>query len=253
MAQSPYWIKLHLKTLDSWTMANLPDHLWRRAVELFLMAKENGNDGTLQPVAVLAWRLRIAEPRLSENLESLAEAGVVEKAPNGAWKVKNFEKYQMGSSESADRVKRYREKHKDGVTCNVTSNALEESRREEKRVDVTPPVSSAAESPALAGTPFSKTSAFVATLLGCNEGTPSPPKWFEAIKAMNAQNVTEDDIRQGYDEIRGKNYTIVGAQSLLNPAINAKMRRTAKKNGHGALKEEKVLSVKELVAWRESL
>ena len=38
------WIKLYLEILDDPKMDLLPDWLWRRAIELFLLAGENGND-----------------------------------------------------------------------------------------------------------------------------------------------------------------------------------------------------------------
>jgi hypothetical protein len=52
-----FWIKLYLEILDDPKMGQLPDGLWRSAIELFLLAGENGNDGLLQPVTDLAWRL----------------------------------------------------------------------------------------------------------------------------------------------------------------------------------------------------
>jgi hypothetical protein len=42
-----FWIKLYLEILDDPKMGRLPDHLWRRAVELFLLAGRAGNDGAL--------------------------------------------------------------------------------------------------------------------------------------------------------------------------------------------------------------
>jgi hypothetical protein len=52
------WIKLYLEILNDSKMGKLPDWLWRRAIELFLLAGENGDDGLLRPVPDLAWRLR---------------------------------------------------------------------------------------------------------------------------------------------------------------------------------------------------
>ena len=60
MKTKRFWIKLYLEILDDPKMGLLPDWLWRRAIELFLLAGENGNDGLLQPVTDLAWRLRVS-------------------------------------------------------------------------------------------------------------------------------------------------------------------------------------------------
>jgi len=49
-----FWIKLFLEILDDPKMGFLPDWRWQRAVELFLLAGENWNDGQFQPVTDLA-------------------------------------------------------------------------------------------------------------------------------------------------------------------------------------------------------
>lgn len=90
---SRYWIKLYIEILDDPKMGVLPDWLWRRAIELFLAAGENGNDGLLQPVPQLAWRLRLPEPKLSEALRALSEVGVVHETLQGRV-VTNFAKRQ---------------------------------------------------------------------------------------------------------------------------------------------------------------
>jgi len=71
------WIKLYIEILDDPKMGRLQDWLWRRAIELFLLAGENGNDGLLQPVMDLAWRLRVSETELFQGLTKLEEAGLV--------------------------------------------------------------------------------------------------------------------------------------------------------------------------------
>jgi hypothetical protein len=105
------WIKLYLEILDDPKMGQLPDWLWRRAIELFLLAGENGNDGLLQPVTDLAWRLRVSSLKLIESLQALAEVGVVHETPQG-WLVTNFKKRQY--SESVERMRRYRSRNSDG-------------------------------------------------------------------------------------------------------------------------------------------
>jgi len=121
------WVKLWIELLDDTKMGKLPDWLWRRAIELFLLAGENENDGLLQPVTDLAWRLRTSEKRLTESLAALSIVGVVHETPEG-WCVTNFKKRQW--SESLERVKRYRNGYSNGA-CNgdaaadVSSSASE--------------------------------------------------------------------------------------------------------------------------------
>jgi hypothetical protein len=78
-------------------MRRLPDSLRRRAVELFLLAGENGDDGLLQPVADMAWRLRTSEEKLTEALRALSQVGVVHETPHG-WVVTHFRKGQIDLS-----------------------------------------------------------------------------------------------------------------------------------------------------------
>ncbi len=106
---SRYWIKLWLEILDDPKMGKMPDWLWRRTIELFLLAGENGNDGELPSVSDMAWRLRSEEPKLSETLRALERVGVVEPLPDGKWKVKNFAKRNEALS-GAERMSLLREK-----------------------------------------------------------------------------------------------------------------------------------------------
>jgi DnaD/phage-associated family protein len=103
------WIKLYLEIVQDSKMAKLPNHLWRRAVELFLLAGGNGNDGALPPVEEMAWRLRLEETKLIEDLLGLAEVGVVHEAEPGKWVVVNFAKRQAAIV-STDRVREHRKR-----------------------------------------------------------------------------------------------------------------------------------------------
>jgi hypothetical protein len=103
-----FWVKLYIEILDDPKMGQLPDWLWRRAIELFLLAGESGNDGLLQPVTDLAWRLRVSAVKLTESLQALSEVGVVHETPQG-WMVTNFKKRQY--SESVERMRRYRKRN----------------------------------------------------------------------------------------------------------------------------------------------
>jgi hypothetical protein len=109
------WIKLYLEILDDNEFGTLPEFMKWRAIELFLVAGENGNDGALPPVERLAWRLRLPQEKLEETLSALAQVGVVHETDPGVWCVTHFKERQ--TSESYDRVKRYRERYSNGL-CN---------------------------------------------------------------------------------------------------------------------------------------
>jgi hypothetical protein len=109
------WIKLYLEILDDDKIGMLSEYLKWRAIELFLVAGENGNDGLLPPVRRLAWRLRLDEVKIAETLSALTQVGVVHETPQG-WMVTNFRKRQY--SDSYERVKRYRERYSN-AECNA--------------------------------------------------------------------------------------------------------------------------------------
>ena len=149
------WVKLYIEILDDPKMGQLPDWLWRRAIELFLLAGENGNDGLLQPVTDLAWRLRVSAEKLTESLQALSEVGVVHETPQG-WLVTNFKKRQDAVS-STERSRQFRKRDcnddetKHCKTCNeddVSSSisySVSDSSLEERGVggETKPPPSEA--------------------------------------------------------------------------------------------------------------
>lgn len=103
------WIKLYIEILDDPKMGRLSNHLFRRAIELFLLAGKNGNDGLLPPVEEMAWVLRLDKPKMLEDLIGLAEVGVVHETPAG-WMVTHFKDRQY--SESYERTMRYLDRKK---------------------------------------------------------------------------------------------------------------------------------------------
>ena len=105
------WVKLHTKMLDNPDIAELPDCLYRRWIELLMLAGRNDDDGQLQPVKKMAFILHLSEANLSEALTALAAVGVVYQDDEENWHVTNWKKHQY--SESVDRVRKYREKHKE--------------------------------------------------------------------------------------------------------------------------------------------
>ena len=88
-----HWIKLWLEILDDPKMGGLPDDVWRLAVELFLVAGENGNNGKLPEKNALSWRLRRRENDLEILLKQLEKTGIVRQLKTG-WVVPRFKKRQ---------------------------------------------------------------------------------------------------------------------------------------------------------------
>jgi len=107
--KSYYWIKLYHEILDDAKMGRLPDHLWRRTIELFLMAGEEHNAGHLPPLADMAWRLRLDDDKLLEDLHQLEQVNILTQLDDGSWFVTNFADRQSAMS-SKERQQRYRDR-----------------------------------------------------------------------------------------------------------------------------------------------
>ncbi len=141
-----YWIKQPVDYIYDRQIAMLPDYLWRRLMELRMLAGKVNNGGMLPPVVDVAWELRVGEERLTENLVELAQIGVVTQMPDG-WKLVGFAEEQDADS-AAERQSRFRRNETRNATvtnrydpvtqtCNEPRNASlpEEEGEEESESD----------------------------------------------------------------------------------------------------------------------
>lgn len=104
---SAYWVKLYLEILHDPKMGRLSDRLWRRVIELYLLAGENGGTGDIPDTDDLAWTLRADRDELETELQELANIDVVRETETG-WFVIEFAKHQSRREGSA-RGKRSRD------------------------------------------------------------------------------------------------------------------------------------------------
>ena len=107
---SSYWLKLYTEILDDPKIGLMPDWLFRRFIELLLVAKEYNKDGLLQPVPKLAWRIRLGEDQVEDALRALMEVGVVAKTPDG-WLIVKFAERQKPVS-GGERMRQYRKRNR---------------------------------------------------------------------------------------------------------------------------------------------
>ena len=103
-----YWMKLYMEILDDPKMATLPDRLWRRVIELFLLAGRFNKQGHLPDTRQLAWVLRTSPDDLDMDLRQIESIGVIQRTGEG-WYVVNFQKRQAPSTE-AERKRQQRER-----------------------------------------------------------------------------------------------------------------------------------------------
>jgi len=139
------WIKLFIEILDDPKMGRLPNHLWRRAVELFLLAGREGNDGALPPVEEMAWTLRLSEDKVLEDLHGLAEVGIVHEAEPGKWMVTHFAKWQAAIPVD-ERVRQFRERNGGAATGHVVTNNVTKRYKTSNEVEAGPSTSTSISS-----------------------------------------------------------------------------------------------------------
>lgn len=106
---SNFWIKLYHEILHDPKMGKLPDNVWRRAIELFLLAGELDENGKLPNTEDLAWLLH--RPNIEEfeaELTHLEKVNILTRLDDG-WLVTKFSERQRAIGD-AERAKAYRDR-----------------------------------------------------------------------------------------------------------------------------------------------
>jgi len=215
---SKYWAKLWIEILDDPKMGRMTDRLFRRTIELILLAKELDQEGLLPPPPDIAWRLRLKEDDLLTDLADLASVGVVHHE-RGNWIVTNFNKRQS-KIPGAERVRLHRESQKKDIYYGKTEEPEEEP--EEDFVD--------------------NFQGMLETILGIM----ATPRDIEAIDELLDADVTEEDVRASLawrlEEVGKPWHSIAAAKKsiLYNKAMriqesNARAPRKVKRKNEGAL------------------
>jgi DnaD/phage-associated family protein len=130
---SDYWAKIYIEIIDDPKMATMPDRLWRRTIELFLLAKKINKDGHLPDTKQLAWVLRMSTDELDLDLKQIALTGIIQVEPSG-WFVVHFEKRQAASTPQERMAQmRKREQHQQYYQ-DVTQQLPNVTQRTENRL-----------------------------------------------------------------------------------------------------------------------
>lgn len=213
-----YWIKLYYEILDDPKMGRVPDHLWRRAIELFLLAGECNNGGYLPDVDSISWRLRTTNADITDCLAELEALHIVTHEGND-WIVTNFSKRQ-GAQSNADRQRAYRERNgksnetlhggneKDNEKLPEIEIEIENKDRDRERVT------------------FDLVQSWIEQVTGLPASGESSTA---AINKLLAEGVTQEDIIAGADWLRGQGKSLRYFSSIVGPAITEKSKRLQKK------------------------
>lgn len=105
------WIKLYFEILQDPKMGMMPDHLFRRTIELFLLAGQEEKGGMLPNVRHIAWALHTTEKDIIETGEKLVKLGILE-ISSGGYRVTHFTERQVTQLSDAERAKNYRNNKK---------------------------------------------------------------------------------------------------------------------------------------------
>ena len=115
-----YWLKLYIEILDDPKMATMPDRVWRRTIELFLVAKKLNKDGHLPETRQITWLLRMSDEELDHDMIQIASTGIIVQELGG-WFIPNFVKRQAAVG-GAERVAQFRKREqKQEYYDNVTT------------------------------------------------------------------------------------------------------------------------------------
>jgi hypothetical protein len=128
-----YWIKLWLEILEDEKVSPLPDRLWRRFVEVCLVASAAGQGGALPDVSRIAWYLRLSAEETESDLVELARHSLVEQRM-GVWWVPNFAKRQAPKG-GADRQRRSRRWREDVTAASQSADTEDRGTEEQKTED----------------------------------------------------------------------------------------------------------------------
>ena len=125
------WFRMYASILDLEDKTQeLSDKLFRAWVRL--LALYTRNNAVMPADAAVARTLKVSVPRLAEILRDLSKAELFQQV-NGAWTPSNWDERQFESDTSADRMRRFRERHRDVTSdVTVTSHVTRSENREQR-------------------------------------------------------------------------------------------------------------------------
>lgn len=218
-----YWAKIYIEILDDPKMATMPDRLWRRTIEIFLMAKKFAKDGHLPETKQLAWMLRMSTDDLELDLKQIALTGIITQETYG-WFVVQFAKRQAASS-NTERSQQFRQRNQQQQYYDdATQSQRNVAQRQRTEADT--------EAEAEGGNGdiplFRQLSTAFVNASHIPELTGGAPRWVEACEKLVKAGVEVGDIETAVKEMRTKNLTIATISSIVNPSIQC----MAKRKGH---------------------
>jgi hypothetical protein len=106
------WWRAYNEAVEDPKLQRLGDKLGWAWFNLMCLASKN--DGVLPPIGDIAFKLRKTDQQAAETIASLVKAGLFEKLEDGTFKPHNWNGRQYQSDVSTHRVKRFRERQRNG-------------------------------------------------------------------------------------------------------------------------------------------
>jgi hypothetical protein len=112
MSKMGRWWRAYDECVDNPKLGKLADRLHRAWFNLCCVASSNG--GVLPPMADVAFKLRVNDHKAAELIAALVAAKLFDRRPDGKFEPHNWEARQFKSDVSTPRVKRFRERQRNG-------------------------------------------------------------------------------------------------------------------------------------------
>ncbi|MEM7524074.1 MAG: HNH endonuclease [Pseudomonadota bacterium] len=113
------WCRLHADMLDDPKVQLLPATVFKAWVNILCLATKADGDGRVGELGDIAFALRCDTDATRSALGHLTQQGLLAESAAGVFSVVNWRKRQFQSDDSADRVRRYRQRRKKlGLTSN---------------------------------------------------------------------------------------------------------------------------------------
>jgi hypothetical protein len=105
------WFRFHVRTLDNLKVQDLPGETFKFWINILCLARMS--DGTLPSVREIAFRLRLNERDAQKRVAALIATRLIDETPAGLVP-HDWEEMQFESDTSAARMRRHRDRHRDG-------------------------------------------------------------------------------------------------------------------------------------------
>ena len=105
------WIKLYHEILTDPKMGRMSDKLFRRTIELFLIAGIEDNDGILPEIQDISWTLRTTDKEIQKVIEELENLNIITNSDQG-YVITHFQDRQKSDLSKSEINRNYYEKSK---------------------------------------------------------------------------------------------------------------------------------------------